>query len=160
MIAEVRVDNRLVHGQVVNAWVPHLGARRLLVADATAAGSPLVRAAMELAAPDDVAVEIRRPEEIDWDAAAASREVTLVLVREVSDAARAYAHGLPKGRLVLGNVHAGEGRRSVTPSVFLSDGELATLEGLAGEGVRIEAQAVPAEAPLPLPEVARRARGA
>ena len=33
MIALVRVDNRLVHGQVLEAWLPRLGARRLLVAD-------------------------------------------------------------------------------------------------------------------------------
>ena len=158
MIAHVRVDNRLVRGQVVNAWVPHLRARRVVVADPEAAGSALVRAAMQLAAPDGVAVEIRLPAEVDWAALQESREVVLVLVRDIADAADAYARGLPKGRLVLGNVHAAAGRRAVTPSVFLSDGEVTMLEALAASGIQIDAQAVPHEAPLSLPEVARRAR--
>jgi mannose/fructose/N-acetylgalactosamine-specific phosphotransferase system component IIB len=160
MIAHVRVDNRLVHGQVVNAWVPHLRARRVVVADPGAAGSPLVRAAMALAAPEGVAVEIHPPAEVDWAALHASREVVLVLFRDVSDASEAYARGLPRGRLVLGNVHAADGRRAVTPSVFLSHGEVDALEALAASGVQIDAQAVPQETPLPLPEVARRARTA
>ncbi len=50
MISLVRVDNRLIHGQVVEAWLPHLKVSRVVVADDEAASSPLVRAAMSLAA--------------------------------------------------------------------------------------------------------------
>ncbi|HEX8536183.1 MAG TPA: PTS sugar transporter subunit IIB, partial [Cystobacter sp.] len=49
MISLVRVDNRLFHGQVVEAWLPHLKVSRVIVADDEAAASPLVRAAMALA---------------------------------------------------------------------------------------------------------------
>ena len=49
MITLVRVDNRLIHGQVVEAWLPHLKVQRVVVADDEAASSPLIRAAMALA---------------------------------------------------------------------------------------------------------------
>ena len=51
MIALVRVDNRLVHGQILEAWMPRLRATALVVADDDAARSPLARAAMTLAVP-------------------------------------------------------------------------------------------------------------
>ena len=57
-IALVRVDNRLVHGQVLEAWLPALSAQGILVADDEVAGSALARAAMSLAIPKKVAFRI------------------------------------------------------------------------------------------------------
>ncbi|MFL5446580.1 MAG: PTS sugar transporter subunit IIB, partial [Myxococcales bacterium] len=48
-MALVRVDNRLVHGQVLEAWVPALSVQAILVADDEVAGNALARAAMGLA---------------------------------------------------------------------------------------------------------------
>ena len=58
MISLVRVDNRLIHGQVVEAWLPHLKVARVVVADDEAAHSPLIRAAMGLAVPAELEVHI------------------------------------------------------------------------------------------------------
>ena len=49
MIVLNRIDNRLIHGQVVEAWLPHLHIERIVVADDEAAGDPLTSAAMQLA---------------------------------------------------------------------------------------------------------------
>src|SRR5207249_7297405 len=89
-VALIRVDNRLVHGQVLEAWLPALGAHGILVADDEAAGNVLARSAMALAIPPKVSFQVLRV-----DAAAdllkpggkgpqASR--TLVLLRDVRDA--------------------------------------------------------------------------
>ena len=51
VILLVRIDNRLIHGQILEAWVPRLAAREVLVADDEAAGSPLARAALTLCVP-------------------------------------------------------------------------------------------------------------
>jgi PTS system mannose-specific IIB component len=162
VIALVRVDNRLIHGQVVEAWLPHLKVARVAVADDEAAGSPLLRAAMGLAVPPDVDVVVEPLEAMDFARLAADGARTLLLLREVAGLARAVARGLPAGAagLNLGNVHFAPGRRQVTPSVFLSSEELGLLQGLAGQGAQVEARAVPPEKALGLPELAERfARG-
>ena len=56
----VRVDNRLVHGQVLEAWLPALDAHGVLVADDEAAGNVLARSAMALAIPPRVKFEVLR----------------------------------------------------------------------------------------------------
>src|SRR5439155_1215011 len=59
-VAMVRVDNRLVHGQVLEAWLPALDATAILVADDEAAGNVLARSAMTLAIPPGVKFEVVR----------------------------------------------------------------------------------------------------
>jgi PTS system mannose-specific IIB component len=159
VIVLVRVDNRLLHGQILEAWIPRLRADRVIVADDEAAESPLAQAAMCLCLPPDVAVEIMPVRDIDYAGLAADPARSLVLLRDVSDLARAHASGL-SARLApvlnVGNVHFSDGRHAVTPSVFLSSGEVQALRALAGEGFAVEARAIPAEAPTGMDEIERR----
>ena len=159
MIALVRVDNRLVHGQVAEAWVPRLGIRRVLVADDETAGNPLARAAMTLPLPEDLHTEVLPVDSVDWAAVAASPEPVLVLFREIGELRRAIRRGLSPAlapRLNLGNVHHAPGRRAVTPSVFLREDELAALRELAAAGFSVEARALPADSPSDVETMARR----
>jgi len=156
VISLVRVDNRLIHGQVVEAWLPHLRVSRVAVADDEAAGSPLIRAAMALAVQSAIEVLIQPLERMDYASLSQDAVRTLVLVREVAGATFARAHGLALPELNLGNVHFASGRRQVSPSVFLSPEELAALKALAASGVHVEARAVPSERVLELPELQER----
>ena len=159
MISLVRVDNRLLHGQILEAWVPRLGIDQVVVSDEEAAASPLAQAAMTLCVPPSLPVRIARPEAIDFAALAQGAARVLVLVRDPSGLAAARAAGLTPelARTVnLGNVHFGPGRRPVSPSVFLSGEELASLRQRTAEGFVIEVRAVPSESPAGMAEIERR----
>ncbi|QDE93057.1 PTS sorbose transporter subunit IIC [Myxococcus xanthus] len=156
MITLVRVDNRLIHGQVVEAWLPFLKVSRVVVADDEAASSPLIRAAMALAVQSAIEVQILPLSQVDFAALSKDGVRTLVLLRDVASVPFAHAHGLAMDELNLGNVHFGTGRRQVSPSVFLAEAELTTLQQLADKGVRVAARAVPAEKPVELPDLRER----
>lgn len=159
MIALVRADNRLLHGQVLETWLPRLGVKEIVVADEEAASSALARAAMTLCVPPELPVRIAPIDSIDWAALATAPGPVLVLVRDVAQLAQAHAAGLTPAlapRLNVGNIHFGPGRRAVTPSVFLSEDELRTLRELASAGFEVELRAVPAEAPAGIDEIERR----
>jgi PTS system mannose-specific IIB component len=163
VIALVRVDNRLVHGQILEAWLPRLKAARIVIADDDAAASPLARAAMTLCLPPELPADVVRVEDVDWEDLAARRDAVLVLVREVKDLSRAAASGLTPAharRVNIGNVHFGAGRRPVSPSVFLSAEEVEALRALEEQGFEVEARAIPADPPLPPAELAARHRAA
>ena len=159
MIALVRVDNRLLHGQILETWIPRLGITEVVVADDEAATSQLACAAMTLCVPPDLAVRVLPVERIPWAELASSPRPTLVLVRDVAALARAREGGLTPAlarRLNLGNVHFGPGRRPVSPSVFLAGPELDALRDLARAGFELEARAIPSEPPAGLAEIERR----
>lgn len=157
MISFVRIDNRLVHGQVIEGWLPHLKVRRVLVLDREAAQSPLTRASMGLAVPEAVALQIS-PDDAALRNAADDAVPTLVLFRDVAGAFEAVQHGIRVARLNLGNIHFKDGRHPITASVFLDGEEIRELEQLAQAGVQIEAQALPSEKPVGLAEIEARFR--
>jgi len=159
VIALVRVDNRLLHGQILETWVPRLGIDEVVVADDEAAASDLARAAMTLCVPPELPARIQPVADVDWRKLAEGRRRVLVLVRDVGALAAAHAAGLvpaQAARVNLGNLHFSEGRRPVTPSVFLSDADLDALRRLAADGFEIEARAIPSEPPAGMGEIERR----
>jgi len=156
VISLVRVDNRLIHGQVVEAWLPHLKVARVVVADDEAANSPLIRAAMGLAVSPSVEVDIRPLAQVDFAQVGADGAKTLVLLRTIQDVVAAVERGLRFSRLNLGNVHFEAGRRQVSPSVFLSRADLDRLKMLAGAGAEVEARAVPSDRPVTLADMSER----
>ncbi|MGC4121056.1 MAG: PTS sugar transporter subunit IIB [Myxococcales bacterium] len=153
MIALVRVDSRLIHGQVVEAWLPELKVSRILVADDSAAGNALTRAAMGLAVPPSIKVEIVPVASADFAGAVACPERVFVLLRDVAAALSARERGLDIARLNLGNVHFAPGRVQVSASVYLSPPELVALRALCAGGAAIDVRAIPREKALGMAEI-------
>ncbi|MFT3712554.1 MAG: PTS sugar transporter subunit IIB [Archangium sp.] len=150
MIAWSRIDSRLIHGQVIEAWLPHLEVSRVVVADDEASKDPLARAAYGMAVPPEIELLLGAPNALDFGALSRDSVRTLVLFRDVKSAVAARAHGLPNGPLNVGNVHSGPGRVSVSRSVFLDETDSRALAELNRGGMEVRVQAVPSEKPLAL----------
>lgn len=163
MISLVRVDNRLLHGQVLEAWVPHLKAQEIVVADDAASHSSLALAATLLCVPPDLPTVIQAVGEVDFPALAAEKRRVLLLVREIADLEKAVAAGLTPvaaPRVNLGNVHYAQGRRQVSPTIFLSEAEFEALRRLEAAGFAVEVQVIPSDAPVGFGEIEHRYSGA
>jgi len=156
VISFLRIDGRLIHGQVVEAWLPGLKVARVVVADDEAAHSPLMKTAMGLAVPPELEVDIRPLRDVPFKAIADDAIRTMLLLRDVPALIQARACGLPRTRVNLGNVHHGPMRRQVSASVFLNAEEVQQLKGLHDEGWEIEARGVPNERPVPFTEMVER----
>ena len=147
-----RIDNRLVHGQIISTWMPHLRLKRFVVVNDGLPNSQLRMKMFRMAIPASVEFEALTVS----DAAERLNEFghsdvsTIVLFESIDDAVRLFESGHPFTNLNLGNVHHGPGRRSFTPSVFLSDSDLAKLKSLFSRGVRCESRSLPTQDPLDL----------
>ncbi|HEX8938706.1 MAG TPA: PTS sugar transporter subunit IIB [Candidatus Limnocylindrales bacterium] len=153
----VRVDDRLIHGQVVAVWLRAVGADRILVVDDAVAADPFLSDVLRLAAPPDVPVEVHglaggaaRAREL-----AASPEAAFVLLRSPVSALRLREAGVRFDVLNLGGLGAGPGRHPLHRSIHASDEELAALRRLEALGTRVELRLVADERPVPLRSVDR-----
>lgn len=63
MIKLVRLDERLIHGQVAIKWSRHTGVDRILVMDDNAASNDIVKKSLQMAAPSNMKVAIKSVEE-------------------------------------------------------------------------------------------------
>jgi len=141
----VRVDNRLLHGQVVQFWIPHLEVGLLLIADDQAARDTSLHTVYRAALPERVELAITPVAEAAEAVGAADAAVILVLVSDVADAVRARESGLEFPRLTLGNVHASADRSRVTDAVHLGSSELASVSQIRRAGIAVEIQTFPGE---------------
>ncbi|MCO7124705.1 PTS sugar transporter subunit IIB [Sporolactobacillus shoreicorticis] len=63
MISMLRIDDRLIHGQVALLWSKQLQIQRIIVANDTVASNPIQKNALKLAAPAGIKVAIVRVEQ-------------------------------------------------------------------------------------------------
>jgi len=145
-----RIDSRLIHGQVIEVWLPHLEVRRVVVADDEAASDSLAKAASGLVIPPKVEIRTSPVSQTDYAALGADSVRTFILFRNVKNAVRARQLGLPDGTLNVGNVHAGPGKTALNRSVFLDSEEVKALAQLHDGGMKVIIQAVPADTPTAL----------
>ncbi len=151
----VRVDDRLIHGQVVVAWVKSIGAKRIVVVDDDVAQSEWQRELYTLGTPPDLEVEFvsvaGAPDRMDqW---ANSSRKTIILVANVNAAVR-LCEAVPSITSInLGGLHDGTGRVKRLPYVYMSDEEASQLKALRTGGVKISAQDVPSARAVPLEEI-------
>jgi len=141
----VRVDNRLIHGQVVEAWVPHLGARNIIVGNDDLAQDELQQEIMSLAIPRSVDGVFLSIDALNSDGRLKTghRESTLLLFSTCLDVRRAFDKGLDLPVLNVGNLHYSSGKRQLSPSVSLGPEDESCLRYLMEKGVELDFRCVP-----------------
>jgi mannose/fructose/N-acetylgalactosamine-specific phosphotransferase system component IIB len=152
----VRVDDRLIHGQVVVTWRHHLRCDAIHVVDDAAAGDPYLHDALRLAAPAGLAVEVHTiGEAVDVLTASLPGRV-LLLVKDPRTALALVEGGVAISHLNVGNLAAASGSRRVVGAISLTPEHAAALDALAARGVRITFQAIPDDLALDWSAVRRR----
>ncbi|MEE2786782.1 MAG: PTS sugar transporter subunit IIB [Myxococcota bacterium] len=147
-----RVDNRLVHGQIIATWMPHLRPKTFVIVNDAAATSDFQQTMFRMVVPDDINVEFFCVREAPEHLATLRRsdESVLVLLETIQDAVRLFEYGHAYTQLNIGNVHHTAGRRSFTNAVFLGEDELTLLRKLFSKGVHVEIRTLPKEVPIDL----------
>lgn len=144
-----RIDNRLIHGQVLEAWLPFVQADCIVVASDEVAAKPLQKKLMAASVPREIPVIIGSLAEITefFSRNDASRRI-LLLFASPAAALQGYRLGIPFSELNLGNIPGGDGKRRVTCTISLSADDLITFRQLEDYGVRVIARCLPSDEAL------------
>ena len=146
----LRIDDRLIHGQVVVGWVPVLGIQLLVVVNDSVAGNTMQKTLMEIACPANLKVVFYKVK----DAAAACRvaggEKALLLFSQPLDVWDFLEAGGPVESVNIGGLHYCEGKRQMGPIVCVSDVDVKVFRDIRRRGIPIEIRAVPGDTGIPL----------
>ena len=154
MVLFVRIDDRLIHGQVVEGWVNYLKATRILVADDRVAANVLQRSIMEISVPHGLTVSIGGVQDICSQLCRmADKERAILLFSNPADVVRALKAGLTCTTINLGGMHYVPGKRKLRDVLAVDDTDVAALRDLLGRGITIDIQTVPTEKPMLLAKV-------
>lgn len=156
-----RIDDRLIHGQVVLGWGRPLDVQLIVVVDDELAASDWEQELYRMAVPPEM--EVRFASVADAAGMHASlatgRARAIVLAGDVAtmrrfvEAVRASGSAGGIAAVNVGGVHHRAGRVQRMRYVFLTPEEEAALKALAATGVQVTAQDVPAAKPVPLYDV-------
>ena len=149
-----RVDDRLIHGQVVVAWGMRLRPDRIVVADDESAANDWERELLESAAPDvRVRVVTLAEAAAGYAAEAAAPGTAFLLVRSLAAARTVVEGGAAVPGFNLGGIHYAPGRTKVNEYLYLDAKDREAARALLARGVALEAQDVPATRAQPLREL-------
>ena len=151
----VRVDDRLIHGQVVVAWGRELKPDLVVLANDEVAENDWEQELYRMGVPEGMEVKFTTVDDAAGgvEAWANGSCKTIILVSDV-DSLRRLCDCAPSIRKVnLGGVHHEGDRRQHLPYLFLSDAEVRQLRSLATRGIEITAQDLPNTAPIALTDL-------
>jgi PTS system mannose-specific IIB component len=179
----VRIDDRLIHGQVVVKWLRHLDCDEVVIVDDEVWKDDELKTVLRLATPRGVSLTVvpggqavrvvhdpnacahcREPSNsagsrAGGESAAGGRRV-LMLVKRPRTALDLLEDGLEFRELNVGGVAAREGATRVYRSISVTPAQLEILQQISARGVRVYFQTVPEERALELSELAPVSQGA
>lgn len=152
MIKLVRIDHRLIHGQVALTWTNAISADCILVANDEILNDPIQKTTLKLAAPRNVKVVIKSIQDsIDAiNSGKTDKYKLFVVTKTISDAKR-LANGVEQIKSVnIGSVKETSGSSALTHTIFVTEEERAELKGMVSEGIEVFAQQVPTDKAIDL----------
>ncbi len=145
-----RIDDRLIHGQVVVGWVRALNIERLVVANDSIAANAMQRTLMEMAVPSGLKVSLCTIQEAADVTRGIGSEKTLLLFSNPQDALAFTRAGGKTSSINVGGMHFCNGKRQVCPIVCVDERDVQAFRELKSLGMELEVRAVPGDTREPL----------
>jgi PTS system mannose-specific IIB component/fructoselysine and glucoselysine-specific PTS system IIB component len=143
-----RIDDRLIHGQVLVAWGARLDPVRIWIVDDGVAASAWERELFRDVAPGiEVRVVTVAEAAADYAAETTARGAAFLLVRDLATARRLVEAGARVREWNVGGLHYAPGKDKVNDYVYLDTADRADARALLLAGVGLIVQDVPASRP-------------
>lgn len=150
MILLLRVDHRMMHGQVAFSWTQNLGADCILIANDAVASDELRKTTMKLAKPQGVKLVIKNVEDgiIALNSGVTDKYKLFIVVESVEDAYKIASKVKTVQEINLGGIKSREGSRNISKTINLTEEEEGMLRKLIEKGIEIEIRQLPADSKI------------
>lgn len=146
-IIHIRIDDRLIHGQVATQWTNELGATRIMVINDEVANNDVQKTVLRMAAPPNVATSIISKETAAKNILSGKYQgqKVLIVVKSPVDLLALMELGLPIKTVNVGNMSVREGTHHIRPTVSITAEEESAFKELLKRGVEVTTIMVPGD---------------
>lgn len=145
-IVLTRIDNRLIHGQVVTMWTASVGANLLLVANDEVSKDEFRQSLMDMAAPAAAQTRYFSIEKtINIIHKASPSQMIALICENPQDVLKLVEGGVPIKKVNIGNMHMAEGKKQVSKAVCVDQSDVDAFKKLKELGIELEIRRVPSE---------------
>jgi mannose/fructose/N-acetylgalactosamine-specific phosphotransferase system component IIB len=158
----VRIDVRLIHGQVTCGWLPHVAGTCVVVANDQIYRNKSIQTLMRMSLPEDIQLFLSPVSGagILLTQRELKQEKILLLFSSIQDLKRGLEAGLEIKMLNVGSTGPIPQGISLTKTVSVTREELEFLERLAGRGIEIDLRMVPMDHPLNFQKILAKVKDA
>ena len=152
-----RIDDRLIHGQIVTAWIAYANAKKIVVADDKAAKDEFQKSLLRMATPKTIELDILTLDEAKEALNNGDDTPILLLVRGPVEALQIIDSCEGVTSINVGNLNMKKGKTKVLDNMYLFPEDAKAFYDLADKGIETEVRVVPndrSQAVLPLIEKA------
>ncbi len=144
-IVQVRIDERLIHGQVASFWTSYLGANRIMVIDNNAVKDNIQKTALKMACPPGVKLSILSTGKAAENLLSQKYkdEKIFIVLKGPEVLLELREKGLNLDEVNVGNMSSGRGTTQVKKSVNVTEEDVKNFHKLEELGVTLYAQMVP-----------------
>ena len=145
-IVLARVDDRLIHGQVVSRWIPFCQANQLLIIDDESAKNKLVRRVMSSTAPAGMEfhlLSVAKGAEFLQEDSGNKKEKILLLVKSISTIRALMETGCDFTSVNLGGMGMYGDRKPYFRNISCNEEEVESIDFIHDQGTEIYYQLVP-----------------
>jgi mannose/fructose/N-acetylgalactosamine-specific phosphotransferase system component IIB len=152
LITLIRVDERLIHGQVAVGWRGALDLTAFAVIDDELAASTWEKDLVLSAAPPGLAAEVVTVGEAKsaWPKWESDTEGRIVLLQSVATLSALRDAGVAFTKVNFGGLHKAEGRKEFLAYICLDGSDEAACRQLCAAGITLVGQNVPSASPVDL----------
>lgn len=139
----LRIDDRLLHGQVARNWMKQVGADVIVVANNLVSEDEKQQHLMDLVTPmgsksyffglSEASTKIKDLEEED----------ALVLVETPADALKLIEDGIKIDSVNVGNIHQTSGKEKINESIFVDQNDIDTFKKIEANGKKLDFRTLP-----------------
>lgn len=149
-----RIDDRLIHGQVVTTWVNVHHIEQVIIVDETVSKDSIQSNVLKMSVPPNIKLHIFSPEKFlkVIQKSPISRN-TMLLFSSPFDVERLVNSGYEIDNLNVGGMRGNEQRKKLTKAVSLTEEEKESFKHLLAKDIDIEIQMVPSEGITKMKEV-------
>lgn len=150
-LALVRIDARLIHGQVCTQWLYKTGAKKIYIIDDMIAKDPFLTSVFLMATPVGTTLEVISTAEAGkrWQNDEFGDVPVFVLFKNMPMAYKAYQAGFKYPAMQIGSIGGGVGRKVVLGPISFDDEDARMLDEMVKDGMDGYFQPVPDDKPVP-----------
>ncbi|EKT60728.1 PTS system mannose/fructose/N-acetylgalactosamine-transporter subunit IIB [Providencia burhodogranariea] len=139
-----RIDDRLIHGQVITTWVKNFDIEQVIIVNDKVATDTVQQSVLAMAAPPDLKIVVFSVDKfIEVLKKTDIKRRTMLLFTNSIDVNKLVENGLTLEKLNVGGMRMQDGRRNLSRAVAVTPEEEQAFKSLINRNVTVEIQMVP-----------------
>lgn len=142
-IAMARVDDRLIHGQVMTAWLQHSNSKHILIVDDELAEDQFMKSIVTMVLPPTIKVDIMNVRQGAEYLKQTNEKKLFLLTKHLVNFYLLQELGVRLKEITIGGISAKIGRKKLYKSIYISEEEISCAKKIMAFGTIIKIQIVP-----------------